>query len=87
VACWVTSKLCGIGPAKKCWSAVKQVKKGNRSHLGGASTEKRSVIHMTAKHLKAKSLRDKMEKIDATGPNAMFGDDDMNFDLSLNNLV
>jgi hypothetical protein len=83
VACWVTSKLCGIGPAERCWSAVKQVKKDERSHLGGASTEKRSVIYMNAKQQEAKSLREKMEKIDAIGPNAMFGDDDMNFNLQL----
>jgi hypothetical protein len=28
-----------------------------------------------------------MEKIDASGPNAMFGDDDMNFDLQLEEFV
>jgi DNA topoisomerase VI subunit B len=83
VACRVTSKLCGIGPAERCWSAVKQVKKDKRSHLSGESTEKRSVIYMSAKQQEAKSLRDKMEKIDASGPKAMFGDDDMNFDLQL----
>ena len=83
VACRVTSKLCGIGPAERCWSAVKQIKKDKRSHLSGESTEKRSVIYMSAKQQEAKSLRDKMEQIDASGPNAMFGDDDMNFDLQL----
>jgi hypothetical protein len=83
VACRVTSKLCGIGPAERCWSAVKQVKRDKRSHLSGESTEKRSVIYMSAKQQEAKSLRDKMEKIDASGPKAMFGDDDMNFDLQL----
>jgi hypothetical protein len=62
---------------------VKQVKKDNRSHLDGTTTEKRSVIYMTAKQQETKSLREKMEKIDATGPNAMFGDDDMSFDLQL----
>jgi hypothetical protein len=40
VACWVTSKLCRIGPTERCWSAVKQVKKDKRSHLSGESTEK-----------------------------------------------
>ncbi len=84
VACWVTSKLCRIGPAERCWSAVKQVKKDKRSHLSGNATEKRSVIYISAKQQEAKSLREeKMEKIDASGPNAMFGDDDMNFDLQL----
>ncbi len=79
--------MCGIGPAERCWSAVKQVKKDKRSHVGGASTEKRSVIYMTAKQQEAKSRRDKTKKIDDTGPNAMFGDDDMNLTCSLNNLV
>jgi hypothetical protein len=62
---------------------VKQVKKDKRSHLSGESNEKRSVIYISAKQQEAKSLREKMEKIDASGPNAMFGDDDMNFDLQL----
>ena len=83
VACRVTSKLCGIGPAERCWSAVKQVKKDKRSHLSGDSTEKRSVIYLSAKQQEALSLREKMEKIDASGHNSMFGDDDINFDLQL----
>jgi hypothetical protein len=33
--------------------------------------------------IEVKLLREKMEKIDATGPNAMFGDEDMNFDLQI----
>ena len=85
VACRVTSKLCGIGPAERCWSAVKQVKKDKRSHLSGDSTEKRSVIYLSAKQQEALSLREKMEKIDASGHNSMFGDDDINFDLQLEN--
>jgi hypothetical protein len=40
VACHVTSKLCGIGPAERSWGRVKQVKDGKRSHLNGESTEK-----------------------------------------------
>ena len=28
VACRVTSKLCGIGPAERSWGAVKQIKTG-----------------------------------------------------------
>jgi hypothetical protein len=59
------------------------VKKNKRSHLGGASTEERSVIYMTAKQQEAKTLREKIEKIDATGLNAMFRDDEMNFNLQL----
>ena len=41
VACRVTSKLCGIGAAERCWGGVKQIKTGKRSHLSGESTEKR----------------------------------------------
>ena len=41
------------------------------------------MIYISAKQQEAKLLREKMEKIDASGPNAMFGDDDMNFDLQL----
>ena len=40
---------------------------------------------MTAKIKEAKIRRDIMEKIDASGPDAMFGDDDINFDLQLEN--
>ncbi len=59
------------------------MKKDKRSHFGGASTEKRSVIYMTAKQQKEKSLWDKMEKVDATGHTAVFRDDDMDFNLQL----
>jgi hypothetical protein len=58
-------------------------KKDKRSHLGGESTEKRSVIYLTAKQQEANILQENMEKIDATGPDAMFGDNNMNFDLKL----
>jgi hypothetical protein len=40
VACRVCSKLCGIGPAERAWTAVKTIKTDKRSHLGGKSIEK-----------------------------------------------
>jgi hypothetical protein len=49
LACRVTSKLCGIGAAERCWGGVKQIKTGKRSHLSGESTEKRSIIFANAK--------------------------------------
>jgi hypothetical protein len=80
----VTSKLCGIDPAERSWGGVKQIKDGvRRSHLGGESTEKRSVIYVTAKIQEARMHQHQMEKVDATGPDAMFGDDNINFDLQL----
>ena len=83
VACRVTSKLCGIGPAERSWGGVKQVKDGKRSHLSGQSTEKRSILFISSKIAQARIECDRMEKIDAVGGNQMFGDDDMNFDLQL----
>jgi hypothetical protein len=82
VACHVCSKLCGIGPAERAWAAVKTIKTDKRSHLGGKSIEKRSVIYITAKQEGRLKLEEN-EKIDAVGRTAMFGDDDINFDLQL----
>jgi hypothetical protein len=83
VACRVTSKLCGIGPAERSWGAVKQIKTGQRSHLSGELTEKRSIIYVSSKIEQARIHREKMEKIDAVGKDAMFGDEDLAFDLHL----
>ena len=83
VACRVCSKLCGIGPAERAWAAVKTIKRDKRSHLGGKSTEKRSVIYITAKQQEGRLNLEQNEKIDAVGRTAMFGDDDINFDLQL----
>jgi hypothetical protein len=83
VGCHVTSKLRGIGPAERSWGGVKQIKDGVRSHLGGESTEKRSVIYVTAKIQEARMCQHQIENLDATGPDATFGDNDINFDLQL----
>jgi hypothetical protein len=83
VVCRVTSKLCGIGPAKRSWGGVKQVKDGKRSHLSGESTEKRSILFGPSKISHARIKCEHMENLDATGHNAMFGDDDINFDFEL----
>ena len=49
VACRVTSKLCGIGPAERSWGGVKQIKDGKRAHLSGVSTKKRSILFVLSK--------------------------------------
>ena len=36
VACRVTNKLCGLGPAERSWGGVKQIKDGKCSHLSEA---------------------------------------------------
>ena len=64
-------------------SQVKQIKTGQRSHLNGQSTEKRSIIYASSKIEQARIHREQMEKIDAVGKDAMFGDEDLAFDLHL----
>ena len=54
MACRVTSKLCGIGPAERSWGGVKQVKDGKRSHLSGESTEMRSIQFVSFKIAQAR---------------------------------
>jgi hypothetical protein len=83
VGCRVTSKLCGIGPAERSWGGVKNIKTGKQSHMSGESTEKRSILYVSAKIQQSRIMCDRLEKLDATGNNAMFGDDDINFDMQL----
>jgi hypothetical protein len=83
VAFRVTSKLCGIGPVERGWGGVKQVKDGKRSHLSDKLTEKRTILFVSLKVSHTQILYDHMENLDATGHNAMFGDEDINFDLQL----
>jgi hypothetical protein len=78
VACRVTSKLCGIGPAEKSWGRVKQVKDGKRSYLSGESAEERTVLFVSLKISQVQILCDRLEMLDVTGYNAMFGDDNIN---------
>ena len=68
----VTSKLCGIGPAERSWGGVKNIKTGKRSHLSGESTEKRSILYVSAKIQQSRIMCDRFEKLDATENNAMF---------------
>ena len=76
VACRVTSKNLGIGAAERMWAGTKDIKDGKRANLGGASTEKRSILYTSARMSEARVLQKEMEKIDA-GPNGMFGEDDI----------
>ncbi len=63
-------KLCGIGPAERSWRGVKQINDEDRSHLGGESTEKRSVVYVTAKIQESRMHQHQMEKLDPTGQDA-----------------
>ncbi len=83
VACRMTSKLCGIGPAERSWGGVRQVKDGKKSQLSGESTEMRCILFVSSKISQARIKCECMENLDAMGHIAMFGDDDINFDLEL----
>ena len=76
VACRVTCKNLGIGAAERAWSGTKDIKDGKRANLGGESTEKRSILCMSARMNDACMMQKEREKIDA-GPNGMFGDDNI----------
>ena len=49
--------------------------------------EKRSIIYVSPSKIEqARIHRNRMEKIDAAGQDAMFGDEDIDFDLHLENI-
>ena len=77
VACRRTSDGTGIGEAERAWGAVKEIKSGKRSHMGGPTTEKRAIVFSTARVAEAKIRQQAMERIDAEGEYAMFCDDDI----------
>jgi hypothetical protein len=41
-------------------------------------TEKMSILYVSAKIQQSRIMCDRLEKLDSTGNNAMFGDDDIN---------
>ncbi len=62
---------------------MKQIKDEKRFHLSGELTEKGAILFVSSKISQARIQCDHMEKLDATGHNAMFGDGNTNFDLQL----
>ena len=77
IACRVCSKPLGIGPFERSWGDVNNIKTGKRSHLGGESTKKRSVLYTTANIHDTRINRNIMEHFDTEGINSMFGGDDI----------
>ena len=45
--------------------------------MSAESMEKRTILYTTARVTEARMRRPALERDDATGPSAMFGDDDM----------
>jgi hypothetical protein len=88
VGCRVTSKLCGIGPAERSWGGVKNIKRGKRLHMSGESTEKMSILYVSAKIQQSQIMCGRLEKLDATAENnAMFGEMISILICSLSNLM
>ena len=77
LACRACSKCLGIGSAERNWGDAKHIKSGKRSHMSAESIEKRTILYGTARVTEARMRQSTLERDDATGPSAMFGDDDM----------
>ena len=56
---------------------MKNIKTGKRVHLGGDSLEKRAVLYASALISDARIKQKSNENIEASGPNALFCDDDL----------
>lgn len=60
LACLVTSKIFGIGTAKRNWKQVKQVKSGQRVKIGMDKTKKQVLIHAIHGEHQAEARRSKL---------------------------
>ena len=76
MACRVCSKPLGIGMAERAWGDLKLVKQGQRTNLGGESTEMRSIIYTSANLTLKKAQQVENDRI-GLNANNMFGEDDM----------
>ncbi len=56
---------------------MKNIKTGKRVHLGGDSLEKRAVLYASSLINDARIQKTRNENIEASGPNALFCDDDL----------
>ena len=77
MGCRGTSKNLGQGTAEQSWGDVKEIKSGKRSNLEDKSTEMRGIVYTTARVKQARIKQLAMEKVDASGGDAMFGDHDL----------
>ena len=77
VGCRTTSKITGIGPGKRAWGDVKNLKTSKRVCLSGDRNEKQAILYTTARINEARLKQVSMEKIDTVGKDSMWGDDDV----------
>ena len=65
---------------------MKQIKDEKQSNLTGESTEKRSISFVSAQMSQSQMKSDRVKGLDVREHSVLFGDDDNNFDLQLDNL-
>lgn len=80
-----SSKYTGIGNCERQWGHLKHLKTGKRSHLSARAVEMQSIIYSTARINEAR-IRELEFENNVTGEaSRMWSDDDINFDLMLEN--
>ena len=83
IACCVTARIVGSGGAERGWSDNKVVKSGKRSHLSSDKLLKQGTLYTSSNICRARIKREELEKPDCTSHQAVWGDDDEQFDLGL----
>lgn len=83
IACRVTSKICGSGGSERGWSDTKVVKTGKRAHLSSDKVKKQGALYTSANVRRARIKTKELEKTGVLLPDAVWGDDDEQFDLGL----
>lgn len=83
IACRATARITGSGGAERGWSDNKEVKSGKRSHLSSDKLRKQGTLYTSANIRRARIKRDELEKPNCDTPDALWGDDDEQFDLGL----
>ena len=83
IACRVTSKVIGMGAAERSWGDTKSIMTNQRLKMTSQKTEKLAIISTSTKLSNARIERQALEKADSEGKRALWGDEDENFDLQL----
>ena len=83
IACRATARITGSGGAERGWSDNKEVKSGKRSHLSSDKLRKQGTLYTSANIRRARIKRDELERPNCETPDALWGDDDEQFDLGL----
>ncbi|KAL3792260.1 hypothetical protein ACHAW5_001086 [Stephanodiscus triporus] len=83
IASCATARITGSGGAERGWSDNKEVKTGKRPHLSSDKLRKQGTLYTSANIHRARIKRDNLEKPNCDTPDALWGDDDEQFDLGL----